>query len=53
MSRTGYHNKRFGPWRALFPGICSVCSEPFGIGDMIARRKIKFMHVGCAPGGDE
>lgn len=53
MSRTGYHNQRSGPWRALFPGICSVCHEPFSIGTMIARRKGAFMHSTCAPGGDE
>ncbi len=53
MSRSGYHAARSGPWRALFPGVCSVCSEPFGIGDMIARRKNQYMHVGCSPAGDE
>ena len=53
MSRTGYHNARYGPFKSLFPGICAACGDPFPIGTPIARKGDKYMHLNCAPGGDE
>jgi hypothetical protein len=53
MSRSGYFRVAAGPFKSLFPGICSVCSDPFPIGTPIARKGSGYCHLSCAPGGDE